>query len=322
MKDKKAKTVFGPIFSRRFGKSLGIDLSPEKKQCNFDCLYCELVASKPIENVKNPPKIDEIVSELQTAIKKHPDIDVITITANGEPTLYPYLDELITKIDSIKDRYKTLILTNASTIHRTNIQKTLSKFDMVKLSFDCATSDCFKKLDRPINSIDIQSIVDGIIEFRKLYDKELILEILMVKNINSTDKEIEAFNKILHKIGANRIDIGSIDRPPAYPVEQLSYLELLKIAQKFNPSLPIHITSRHGVKKAKGNFGNEEILSTLQKRPLTMEDIKILFNEDSFDRFIKLLDKKRIDIRRFGTLKFYGTNFSKQKIKKFPKKGH
>jgi len=313
------KTIFGPVPSRRFGKSLGIDLSPEKKQCNFDCLYCELAASKPVEKIENPPTVDEIISELQIAIKVHPDIDVITITANGEPTLYPYLDELIDKIDSIKSRYKTLILTNASTIADPKIQKTLTKLDIVKLSLDCVTRDCFKKLDRPVKSINIQSIYEGIIEFRKLYNKELILEVLLVKGINSTDKEIEAFNKILPNINADRIDLSCVDRPPAYPIEPLSYAELLEIALKFNPSLPIHIASRHKAKEAKGSFSNEEILSTLQKRPLTMDDIKTLFDEDSFNRFQKLLNEKKIDVKELGTLKFYGTDFLKQKMKKISK---
>ena len=75
------KTIFGPVPSRRFGKSLGIDLSPEKKQCNYDCLYCELSAAKQVNTIENPPSVDEVVSELKSALKRYPDIDVITLTA-------------------------------------------------------------------------------------------------------------------------------------------------------------------------------------------------------------------------------------------------
>jgi len=307
------KTIFGPVPSRRFGKSLGIDLSPEKKQCNYDCLYCELAAAKPVTSIEKPPAVNEIVAELQIAIKEHPDVDVITITANGEPTLYPYLDELVDKINSIKSSYRTLILTNASTIDNLKIQNTLAKLDTVKLSLDCVTTEAFKKLDRPVKSIDIQSIIDGIKNFRKLYTGELILEILMVKGINTTDKEIEAFNRVLPILNADRIDIGSVDRPPAYPIEPLSYTELLQIAQKFQSSLPVHIASRHKAKEAKSSFNDEEILLTLQKRPLTMDDIKTLFDEESFNRFQILLAEKKIEIKQLGTLKFYGIDFSKQK---------
>lgn len=303
------KTIFGPVPSRRFGKSLGIDLSPSKKQCNFDCLYCELIPKKPVESIENPPSVESVIAELQNSIKEHPDIDVITITANGEPTLYPYLDELIDKINSIKNGYKTLILTNASTINDPKIQKSLAKLDIVKLSLDCVTTKAFKKLDRPVKSIDLQSMIEGIIDFRKIYNGELIIEILMAKGINTTDEEIESFNKILPLIDADRIDISSIDRPPAYPVEPLNYLELLQIAKKFDSRLPIHIASRSKSDMQKSSFSNEEIISTLQKRPLTMDDIKTLFDDESFNRFQRLLSEKKIETKQIGTLIFYGSNF-------------
>ncbi len=313
------RTIFGPIPSRRFGTSLGIDLSPGKKQCNYDCLYCELAAAKPVESIENSPTVDEVISELKAALKEHPDIDVITITANGEPTLYPFLDELIDRIDTIKDGYRTLILTNASTIHLPHIRKTLAKLDTVKLSLDCVTPECFKKLDRPTPSVDLEKIIEGIRKFRKSYKGEMILEILMVKGINTTDEEIEAFNRVLPTLGADRIDIGTVDRPPAYPIEPLSYRELHAIAGKLDPSLPIHIASRNKAKEAKGAFSDEEILTTLRKRPLTMDDIETLFDDRTIERFTKLLESGKIETKRVGSLTFYGTGFSKQKTKKTKK---
>jgi len=299
------KTIFGPVPSRRFGKSLGIDLSPSQKQCNFDCLYCELSPKKPVEGFKDPPSVESIIAELKNSIKKYPDIDVITITANGEPTLYPYLNELIDKINNIKNGYKTLILTNSSTIYNPKIQKSLAKLDTVKVSLDCVTTKAFKKLDRPVKSIDLQSIIDAIIDFRKIYSGELIVEILMIKGINTTDEEIESFNKILPLIDADRIDISSIDRPPAYPVEPLSYLELLQIAQKFDSRLPIFVVSHYKNKIQKSSFSNEEIILTLQKRPLTLDDIKSLFDDESFRRFQRLLSEKKIEIKQIGAFKFF-----------------
>ena len=140
--------IFGPILSRRFGKSLGIDLSPDKKRCNYDCIYCELQKSKTVDSYDTPPTLDEIVSDIKRAIIEYPDIDVITITANGEPTLYPYLSQLIDEIDRIKGDKKTVILSNGSTIYKKEVQDSLKKLDIVKLSLDCATPVCFKRIDR------------------------------------------------------------------------------------------------------------------------------------------------------------------------------
>ena len=76
--------IFGPIHSRRFGKSLGVDLSPGKKQCNFDCLYCELAPAATVDSYTKVHKPDEIINELKDALKEHPNTEVITLTANGQ----------------------------------------------------------------------------------------------------------------------------------------------------------------------------------------------------------------------------------------------
>jgi len=140
--------IFGPIHSRRFGKSLGIDLSPSKKQCNFDCLYCELDPAKTVSTYDDIVTVDEIMAALNKALAEHGSVDFITLTANGEPTLYPQLSELIDAIDSIKGDTKTLILSNGSTISDPGIREALAKLDMVKLSLDCGTDRCLHKLDR------------------------------------------------------------------------------------------------------------------------------------------------------------------------------
>jgi len=109
----KNSIIFGPIHSRRFGVSLGVDLSPSQKQCNFDCLYCELSPAKVTDKQEKVIEVDAIIDALKTHLND--TIDVITLTANGEPTLYPYLDELIDKIKSITNK-EILILTNSATL--------------------------------------------------------------------------------------------------------------------------------------------------------------------------------------------------------------
>ena len=83
--------IFGPVNSRRFGLSLGVDLSGAKKQCNFDCVYCELDAAKPIREQESVLSVEEILTELKAVLKKDVKFDVLTLTDNGEPSLYPHL---------------------------------------------------------------------------------------------------------------------------------------------------------------------------------------------------------------------------------------
>ncbi|MEA3433130.1 MAG: radical SAM protein, partial [Campylobacterota bacterium] len=207
--------IFGPIHSRRFGKSLGVDLSPGKKQCNFDCLYCELDPAKTMNSYDDVVTVEQVVTALQTALKEHDDIDFITLTANGEPTLYPYLSELIDEINTFKGTTKTLILSNAAKIDDPKIQEALLKLDEVKLSLDCATQKCLRKLDRSHTGIDIENIKAGMLNFKSKYNGPLVIEILIVKKLNDSEEEIAKLNEYLLKLQPTRIDIGTIDRPPA-----------------------------------------------------------------------------------------------------------
>ncbi len=297
------KTIFGPINSRRFGSSLGIDLSPALKQCNFDCLYCELAPSATISEQKNVVEVSAIINELKEHL--HDKIDVITITANGEPTLYPYLNELIDELNKIKNGTQTLILTNSSTLVNKKVFNSLLKLDQVKLSLDAVSNSVFKRIDRPHVDIKIEKIVQKVIEFSKVYKGKLFIEILFVKDLNDTKEEIQKLNDVSMRLKVTRIDIGTIDRPPAYPVSGVSYKELHEISHLFESSLPIHIASRIHAEPNNASYDDEEILNTLDKRPLTAEDIDLLFDEESKKRLDLLLKNSKIAKKSVGNLEFF-----------------
>ena len=297
--------IFGPIHSRRFGKSLGVDLSPGKKQCNFDCLYCELDPAKTIDAYEDVVSVEEVTAALKAALKEHGDIDFITLTANGEPTLYPYLSELIDEIDRFKGSTKTLILSNAANIDDVKVQDALLKLDEVKLSLDCATQKCLQKLDRSHKGIEVEKIKAGMLAFKSRYDGPLVIEILIVKTLNDSDEEIAKLNEYLLKLKPTRIDIGTIDRPPAYDVKPVSYEKLLEISHLFDSSLPVYIASRKKAEISASSYSDEEILETLSKRPLTAEDIEALFDVESQKRVEDLLQKKKIKKVSTNGVEFY-----------------
>lgn len=295
--------IFGPINSRRFGSSLGIDLSPSLKQCNFDCLYCELSPMSTVEMQKEVIEVPDIIEQLKSHLNDR--IDVITLTANGEPTLYPKLDELIDKIDKVKNNTQTLILTNSATLIKEQVFKTLLKLDQVKLSLDAVSSDVFKKIDRPHDNIKIEDIVKNIVKFSKLYKGKLFIEILFVHGLNDTKEEVSKLNNLLLTLKCNRVDIGTIDRPPAYPVAGISYKELHDISLKFDNSIPIHIASRIHAEPNNCNYENEDILNTLDKRPLTIDDINLLFDVNSKKRLEELIRIEKVVKKRAGNLDFF-----------------
>ena len=295
--------IFGPIPSRRFGMSLGVDLSPGLKQCNFDCLYCELEKAKTVSKQSETVPVKDVVEALKEALEKYPNLDVITFTANGEPTLYPYLSELVDEVDKIKGDTKTLILSNGANIYEKEIQETLSKIDIVKLSLDCVSPKCFKKLDRVDDSIDTSKIVEGMVQFRKLHQKQLIIECLFVKTLNDCDDEIKGIYEALKLIKPNRIDIGTIDRPPAYDVNPVSYEKLLTIADSLE-NLPVTIAH----KKMRVNlhsYTKDEIVILLKRRPLTKDDIENSFDDKSKDELHTLVKSGRVFITNNNNVEFY-----------------
>jgi len=302
--------IFGPVNSRRFGKSLGIDLSPSKKQCNFDCLYCELAPAKTMESYEDVVSVKEIMDALNATLGEHQDIDVLTVTANGEPTLYPHLSELLDEINKVKGSIKTLILSNAANIHEPYIQEALQKFDTVKLSLDCATGRCLKRLDRAHKSIDVEEIKAGMLSFKQKFSKPLIIEILIVKGVNDGDEEIKALNEYLLILKPTRIDIGTIDRPPAYYVEPLAYEDLRNISLKFDASLPVYIATRKTVKVKPSSYTREDILETIKKRPLTPADIEVLFDKASKEKLQILVNEKEIQVDNCAGYDFFVQNSS------------
>jgi len=295
--------VFGPIPSRRFGMSLGIDLSPNSKQCNFDCLYCELDYAKTMSKQTEVISVNEIITQVKIALKNHQNIDVITFTANGEPSLYPYLSELVDEIDKIKGETKTLILSNGANIYEKDIQNTLQKIDIVKLSLDCVSTKCFKKLDRVDSSVDCDKIVSGMIEFRAIHLKQLIIEVLFVKTLNDNDIEIDLIKQALHKIQPNRIDIGTIDRPPAYNVKPVTHETLVNIADTFE-GLPVTIAHKNKITN-KQKFDKNEIIALLSRRPLTFDDVENTFDEESFVYLHELIENEEITTVNNNGVKFY-----------------
>ena len=295
--------VFGPINSRRFGMSLGIDLSPKQKSCNFDCVYCELKGAKPVEEIENPPSVNEIMGALKEALKAHQNIDVITLTANGEPTLYPHLKELVAKVNEIKDKAKTLILSNGSGARDQKICEALQGLDIVKFSLDSAVQSTFKKIDRNKSGIEVNELIKAMAKFRKEFKGELVLEILVVAGFNDKEEEFTALNEAINEIAPHRVDVGTIDRPPAYNVKGVDASRLEELASKIK-GVPVTIARAHKIEQ-KYEFSKSEILAMLERRPQTTANVEENFSEHSKQILNKLLQDGAVYQTDVAGVKFY-----------------
>ena len=295
--------VFGPVSSRRFGVSLGVDLSPAQKCCNFDCVYCELTAAKPVEAIENPPSVEQVIAEVKTAIVAHPQVDVITLTANGEPTLYPDLAQLVRELNLIKGRAKTLILSNGSGVLNYKICEALKGLDIVKFSLDSAVQKTFARIDRSGDNIDAGELVAAMAKFRREFKGELVLEILVIKGLNDTKAEFEALNAAINQILPVRVDISTIDRPPAYPVKGVSRELLYELAQQISGVPCVIASAKYGDEKLE--FSKEGLLELVKRRPQSENDVTNSFSEGSKQNLLELLVGGKIKIVNAAGTKFY-----------------
>ncbi|MGM8975692.1 radical SAM protein [Campylobacter jejuni] len=297
------KILFGPVSSRRFGRSLGIDLSPSKKQCNFDCVYCELDPKKAQEKQDEIISIDKIISEVKAMLEKNVKFDFLTLTANGEPSLYPHLNELILSLRSIAKDKKLLILSNGTAVLDENKFNALLKLDVVKFSLDSAVAKTFYRIDRALKNIDLEKMIEKMADFRARFNGDLIMEILVVKDLNDNEEEFKALNQALKKIMPLRVDLSTIDRPPAYAVKKVSEEKLLELS-KLIDSTPILLAKRH-YEGEKLSFNEEELLKMLHLRSQSEIDIEVKFDEQSKTLLNQLIKENKVKILDLAGVKFY-----------------
>ncbi|PJP46315.1 radical SAM protein [Campylobacter jejuni subsp. jejuni] len=297
------KILFGPVSSRRFGRSLGIDLSPNKKQCNFDCVYCELDPKKAQEKQDEIISIDKIISEVKVMLEKNVEFDFLTLTANGEPSLYPYLNELILSLRSIAKDKKLLILSNGTAVLDEDKFNALLKLDVVKFSLDSAVAKTFYRIDRALKNIDLEKMIEKMADFRARFNGDLIMEILVVKDLNDNEEEFKALNQALKKIMPLRVDLNTIDRPPAYAVKKVSEEKLLELS-KLIDSTPVLLAKRH-YEGEKLSFNEEELLKMLHLRSQSEIDIEVKFDKQSKTLLNQLIKEKKVKILDLAGVKFY-----------------
>lgn len=305
------KYIFGPVPSRRLGLSLGVDLVPPKI-CTIDCVYCECgKTTKLTLERKEYIKIEKLFEELKIFFKTPKNIDFITLTGSGEPTLNSRIDEVIAF--SKQFNHKIALLTNGTLLSDEKVRNQIIDVDVVLPSYDAATLESFNKINRPHPEIDLNSYLNGLIEFRKIYKGQIWLEILILPGYNDDLDNLLKLREDILKINPDKIQLNTLDRPGA--LENLvpaNYAQLKYIMELWN--LPnVEIVSRiYSSKNFIGYSQNIEeiILETLQRRPCTIEDLKILTNlsETELSKYLSSLSyEKKIFAEKILNNYFYKT---------------
>ncbi|MFH1504057.1 MAG: radical SAM protein [Candidatus Omnitrophota bacterium] len=205
---------YGPVPSRRLGKSLGVDLFAVKT-CSFDCLYCQL-GKNPEKTIKRISRLNlnQLGKELKLVVKNKPQIDYVTISGSGEPTLYKGLDKIIAVIKRItKNKYPLCVITNSSLLYRRSVRQELKGADLIIPSLDAADAKTFRKINKPCKEVNFKKIITGLVELRKEFKGKIWLEIMLLKGLNDSLTEARKFKEIIKKIKPDKIQLNLPARP-------------------------------------------------------------------------------------------------------------
>ncbi|HXX33712.1 MAG TPA: radical SAM protein [Thermodesulfobacteriota bacterium] len=301
--------LYGPVPSRRLGRSLGIDLVPHKI-CTYDCIYCQIGNTTEITPVrKEYAPVKEILEEVSSFLKEETSsVDYLSLSGSGEPTLHSQIRSVIEGIKAITS-IPIAIITNGSLLYDKQVRKDLLRADIVLPSLDAVSAEVFMKINRPHSGISVEKVVEGLVEFRRVFKGQIWLEILFCKGVNDSKEELVRMRKVIDRIQPDLIHLNTVVRPPsekwAVPLNQKEMEEIkaffgrsASIISEFDRHPPV--VSERDIK--------QEILDILKRRPLSAFDLSegMGISKNELDGYIKpLMEEGRIRSRLFRGSIYY-----------------
>ena len=269
------KHVYGPVPSRRLGRSLGVDLVPFKT-CTYDCIYCHLgrTTNKTVER-KEYVEIDAISAEIEEKLGHGPAPAYISLAGSGEPTLNLRVGDFI---DRIKSRFRipVAVFTNGSLLGRIEVQDALLAADLVIPSLDAGDETTFQRVNRPHKDISFPAMADGIAAFIGRFPGKVWLEVLLLKGITDIPAETDKIVSLIRKSRPARVQLNTAFRPPAEEFARpLSRRQLRELQVLFPGTVDIVSERNENDPQRSEPFlvGEAEVLELLSRRPCTADDV-------------------------------------------------
>lgn len=266
------KHIYGPVPSRRLGFSLGVDLVPYKT-CSLDCIYCQLgrTTQKTVARNLYAP-IADIFEEVKEVVNQEKRIDYITFSGSGEPTLNSGIGALIKKVKAFTT-IPIAVLTNGTLLFMEDVRKDLLNADVVLPSLDAASDVMLRKINRPHDVLNLDSIIRGLKRFRKIYKGRIWLEVMLIKNFNDNTEELSRIKITISDIQPDRVYLNTVVRPPSeIYAKPLDRDEMMAVKNFLDRSCEV-ITEFHGQKVGEVQNVGDAIVEMTKRRPVTIIDI-------------------------------------------------
>lgn len=312
--------IFGPVPSRRLGRSVGINNIPPKI-CTYSCVYCQLGRSlKMIADrhaYYNPDDLlIEVKEKIQNAESNNEPIDYLTIVSDGEPTLDANLGDLIDLLKPLG--IKSAVITNSTLLDKPDVRKDLCKADWVSVKIDTLDEKIWRKIDRPHKKIIFSSMLNGIRTFSKEYSGYLVTETMLIKGLND---DIESLRKVAGFIGEINCSVSYLSIPIRPPAEKwVTSPEEQTINRAYQIFKEYALNSEYLI----GYEGNEfaytgdieaDILSITSVHPMREDAVKEYLKKAGGDFSIieKMVVENKIIVSEYNKERFYLRTFSDRK---------
>lgn len=285
----KASYLFGPVPSRRLGMSLGVDLVPPKT-CSMDCIYCESGGTTDFTSKRSEFfPTEDIIAELDDFLSDSPEIDYITFSGAGEPTLHSGIGSIIKFIKSRYPSYKIALLTNAMMLVNSEVYQEVLPVDLIVPSLDAVISDIFATINRPVCEVDCVELVEALAGFKKESNALFYLEIFVVPGVNDTPLSIDMLVTAIERIKPDKVQLNTLDRPGTEKwVKPASKDKMEFFAEKIAKVADVEIVGKFVQKKSSSEENSqlppnteERIINLIERRPCTSEDIATSLNCNS-----------------------------------------
>ena len=308
--------AFGPVPSRRLGKSIGINNIPPKA-CTYSCVYCQLGKAGKMTSKRQTfydPEmiINDVQEKIINAEKNKETIDYLTFVADGEPTLDENLGNLIKTLKQFGK--KIAVITNSSLIHSQHVRDALCQADWVSVKVDAADSSLWRKINRSVRDLNLDDIFKGILQFSQEFNGTLVTETMLVKDLNDSPENIKNVSLFIKGINPEKSYISIPIRPPAekrtQPPEGQKLIELYQIFQS-NFDRVEYLTGYEGNDFAYTGNIEKDILSITSVHPMTKQALLELTEKSgtNFSVVEGLVHSNRLVVSEYNETEFYLRKF-------------
>ena len=295
--EKKYNYLFGPVPSRRFGRSLGVDLTPHKT-CSLDCIFCQLgrTTEKTVARKEYVPT-DIVLSELKDWLNKDGRADYITLSGSGEPTLHSRFGEVLEFIRS-NSKIPAVLLSNGTMLNLPEVRDSANCANVVKVSLSAWDQLSYGWVNRPHSQLRFDDLIKGQKDFRAQFKGQLWMEIFLIAEINSIPANVQKIAALAKEIGPDRIQLNTAVRPPSEDYAMaLSKKRMETLTDLFHPTAEI-IAEFKANHSSHVQANQEMIFSMLQRRPCTADQIA-----DVFDMHLNEVSKYLGKLMRTGQIR-------------------